>query len=131
MSGLRIGHTEREAASRRLSDHFAKGRLDDEEYAERLDAAWSARTDADLALLFHDLPAQTVAASRPRRPNAQPVARIPRRGSSSLPALLVLAMLAIGGLLVAAVPGWLVVIGVLVLAKVLLCRGRPTCHVRS
>lgn len=52
----RIGDVEREAATTRLGDHYAAGRLDHEEYDERLDAVWSARTRADLDQLFWDLP---------------------------------------------------------------------------
>ncbi|WP_442939946.1 DUF1707 SHOCT-like domain-containing protein [Nocardioides sp. B-3] len=43
----RIGDAERDVATARLGDHFAAGRLDHEEYDERLDAIWSARTSAD------------------------------------------------------------------------------------
>lgn len=52
----RIGNPERERAMEALGDHYAAGRLDHDEYAERLDAAASARTSADLADLFDDLP---------------------------------------------------------------------------
>jgi hypothetical protein len=68
----RIGDAEREGATTRLNNHFAAGRLDHEEYAERLDAIWSARTRADLDQLFWDLPhtPAPVVAARPA-----PVAR--------------------------------------------------------
>ena len=39
-----------------LAGHYADGRLDHEEYDERLDAIWTARTRADLAVIFSDLP---------------------------------------------------------------------------
>lgn len=70
----RIGDAEREAATARLGDHFAAGRLDHEEYDERLDAIWSARTRADLDVLFWDLP-RAAAPVLPERP-----ARTRRRG---------------------------------------------------
>ena len=54
---LRIGNAERERATAALNEHFAQGRLDHDEYGERLDAIWSARTRADLDQLFWDLPA--------------------------------------------------------------------------
>ena len=53
---LRIGDAEREQATSRLADHYAAGRLTTDEHAERLDAAWSARTYRDLEPLFADLP---------------------------------------------------------------------------
>ena len=49
--------------------HYADGRLDHEEYDERLDAIWTARTRADLALLFSDLPRPQ--ASPPREAGAR------------------------------------------------------------
>ena len=53
---LRLGDAEREQASALLRDHYAEGRLDTEEYSERLDAVWAARTRADLRPVFADLP---------------------------------------------------------------------------
>lgn len=64
----RIGDRERESATALLGDHYAEGRLDPEEYAERLDAIWSARTRSDLDQVFWDLPAP--AATAPARPVA-------------------------------------------------------------
>jgi hypothetical protein len=53
---LRIGDAEREAAVQALGEHFAAGRLTKDEYDERADLAWSARTASALAPLFADLP---------------------------------------------------------------------------
>jgi hypothetical protein len=53
---LRVGDAEREQASSLLRDHYAEGRLDTEEYSERLDAVWAATTRADLRPVFADLP---------------------------------------------------------------------------
>lgn len=63
---LRIGDTEREAAARELGEHFAMGRITADEHAERLDRIWSARTAADLAPVFHDLPRPAAARQQPR-----------------------------------------------------------------
>lgn len=100
---LRIGEAEREQATAQLARHYGEGRLDHDEYCERLDAVWTARTSADLALLFTDLPRLPVAppqafADRNRRP---PSSRFPW-----LPAMLVL--LALSVLLEA--PVWLLVV---------------------
>jgi len=54
--GLRIGDAEREEAARELGEHFALGRISAEEHADRLERIWSARTAADLAPVFFDLP---------------------------------------------------------------------------
>lgn len=53
---LRIGDAEREQAAADLGEHFAQGRLTGDEHTERLDRVWAARTRAELAPLFRDLP---------------------------------------------------------------------------
>lgn len=53
---LRIGDAERDEAARELGEHFALGRITADEHSERLDQVWSARTAADLAPAFRDLP---------------------------------------------------------------------------
>jgi hypothetical protein len=70
---MRIGNAEREAAVRVLGEHYAAGRLDAAEYEERTTAAYAARTAADLAPLFNDLPHEqpTVAIA------AQPTVAVP------------------------------------------------------
>jgi hypothetical protein len=52
----RIGDSEREAAVNALGEHYAAGRLTKEEFDERADAAWAARTRSGLWPLFDDLP---------------------------------------------------------------------------
>ena len=52
----RIGDAERDRAATYLQEHMAQGRLDGEEFDERLTKALGAKTAADLAPLFHDLP---------------------------------------------------------------------------
>lgn len=55
-SRLRVGDAERESAAKAIGEHFAAGRLDYAELDERIEAAWRARTRADLDALFVDLP---------------------------------------------------------------------------
>ncbi|MGV1004762.1 MAG: DUF1707 SHOCT-like domain-containing protein [Candidatus Nanopelagicales bacterium] len=52
---LRLTDAERGQASDRLGEHYALGRLDKDEYDERRDAVWSAKTHGDLQPLFSDL----------------------------------------------------------------------------
>lgn len=116
----RIGDAERDVATTRLNDHFAAGRLDHEEYDERLDAIWSARTKADLDQLFWDLP-RSVAPVAPMAP-ARPAMR-PHTRDWRIPMwMLVVAAI----LLVAAldVPWWAWLIGLVVLLKRPWARGR-------
>lgn len=52
----RVSDQARDSAARRLARAYAEGRLEATELDERLDAAWSARTRADLEAVTHDLP---------------------------------------------------------------------------
>ena len=70
-SQVRIGDAERDSALTALGEHYAAGRLTKDELDERMDAAWTARTAADLAILFHDLPALQPAAPPRRRPSPE------------------------------------------------------------
>lgn len=54
--GLRIGDAEREATAASLREHYAHGRLTIEEFQQRLDAAFAAKTEPDLAKITSDLP---------------------------------------------------------------------------
>jgi hypothetical protein len=53
---LRVSDAERAEVADRLSKHYSDGRLDQAEFDERLDQAMKAKTQADLAGLFTDLP---------------------------------------------------------------------------
>jgi len=53
---LRIGDVERDSAIGALGDHFAAGRIDQDEFGSRTDAALAAKTRSDLVRLFSDLP---------------------------------------------------------------------------
>jgi hypothetical protein len=53
---LRVGDAEREAVAAELREHYAQGRLSMEDFNERLDAAYAARTRGDLEKLISDLP---------------------------------------------------------------------------
>lgn len=54
---LRIGTAEREDATRALGEHLAEGRLEMDEYENRVAVAIAAATRADMRPLFDDLPA--------------------------------------------------------------------------
>jgi hypothetical protein len=59
---VRASDRERDAVVQRVQQAFAEGRLDDVEFDERMRAALTARTHADLDALLADLPAETTAA---------------------------------------------------------------------
>lgn len=53
---LRVGDAERQQAVSALGDHYAAGRLDQDEYDTRVQRAYASRTRIDLQGLFGDLP---------------------------------------------------------------------------
>jgi hypothetical protein len=53
---LRVGDAERQQAVTALGEHYAAGRLDQDEYDTRIQAAYAAKTRVDLQGLFGDLP---------------------------------------------------------------------------
>jgi hypothetical protein len=53
---VRVGDAERHEAAGALGEHFATGRLDQQEFDDRVQAAYAARTRVDLQRLFVDLP---------------------------------------------------------------------------
>ena len=101
--GLRIGDADRERAQAKLADHYAAGRLDKDEYDQRLDQIWAARTRAELAPVFLDLPgaprppagtAYSTAAGRARF-NPPPRSRA-RSWASRMPAPLLVLLVVLG-----------------------------------
>jgi hypothetical protein len=87
---LRVSDADRDAVIAELAGHLQEGRLDSEEFGQRLEAAASARTRGDLDTLLADLPRpapspqDTAPARRTRYPVTAPV----------VVAVLVLALLA-------------------------------------
>jgi hypothetical protein len=69
---VRVGDQEREEAVKRLGEHYEAGRLTAEEHTERIGEALQAKTTADLAALFADLPGEKAGAAPrsdgPQRP---------------------------------------------------------------
>jgi hypothetical protein len=76
---LRASDEQRERAAAEIRDHFAAGRLDDDELAERLDAVYRARTQGELRALRADLPALPPAPHQSRAELAERRARLRRQ----------------------------------------------------
>jgi hypothetical protein len=60
--GVRVSDEDRERTAREIRDHFAAGRLSDDELSERLTAVYRARTEDQLVALRSDLPKLPVTA---------------------------------------------------------------------
>ena len=70
---LRLSDSERERASTALGEHFAQGRLDADEHAERHERIWSAKTRGEIPPLFSDLPGGSpLHPAPPRTPGPTP-----------------------------------------------------------
>ncbi|HUB05161.1 MAG TPA: DUF1707 domain-containing protein [Solirubrobacteraceae bacterium] len=53
---LRVSDEQRDRAAQDIREHFAAGRLTDDELSERIQAVYSARTEQELQKLLADLP---------------------------------------------------------------------------
>lgn len=108
-SGIRIGNDERAAAMKALDEHMSAGRLDPEEYGERVAQASVARTRPELDVLFIDLPEpHPFPAPLPPAPaRPRPVAAADRyfqRISGGSPLVRLLVLLVVGLVFLAALP---------------------------
>jgi Domain of unknown function (DUF1707). len=64
---MRASDDDRETVAGRLRDAHAEGRLTIEEFEERLDATYAAKTVGELVVVTRDLPRQVGAAQLPTR----------------------------------------------------------------
>jgi hypothetical protein len=95
---LRVSDADRDRAIAELSEHYQAGRLTTEEFEDRTGRALAARTSADLAALFTDLPRRqasvtSAAASAPASPGRTWPARVPVVPVAILAVVAVLAVL--------------------------------------
>jgi hypothetical protein len=56
LTDLRVSDEQREQAAREIRDHFAAGRLTEDELSDRLSAAYRAKTETELEAIRGDLP---------------------------------------------------------------------------
>ncbi|MFG1793936.1 DUF1707 domain-containing protein [Nocardia sp. NPDC049149] len=89
---IRIGTAEREDAMRRLSDHFAAGRLSVAEFDERSAVIAAAVTRGDVTKVFTDLPEPVTAAAVPAKPKSDSgfLSEWPERVMAVIPILAVI-----------------------------------------
>jgi hypothetical protein len=109
---MRVSDAERAEVTDRLSQHFSDGRLDEAEFHERVDRAMKAKTRADFAGLFDDLPGGDAFASGPAAGSAKPAMAPPppnwptRRRLRHPVLTVVLVVILVNALAHAAVPGF-------------------------
>jgi Domain of unknown function (DUF1707) len=119
---IRASDADRERVTTRLRDHFAEGRLTQDELDERVTAALNAKTLGDLRDLMTDLPEsellQDPARAQPQAAGGR-VVLVPR-GPRLLPLLIMVAFISVlfprSGLVVFAVLQFFLVLALLALA---------------
>lgn len=82
---IRVADDDRERAVVELREHAVAGRLTLEEFSDRVDQAYSARTRGELDLVLRELPAAPLAPARPRRFGIAVMGGINWRGRLRLP----------------------------------------------
>ncbi len=76
---VRISDQERDRAAEEIREHFAAGRLDEDELNERVSAAYAAKTSGELAALRADLPKLPATTAQTRAQLAQRRSQLMRR----------------------------------------------------
>ena len=69
---IRISDADRESVAARLREHFAEGRLTQDELDERISATFSAKTFGDLGPVLADLPGSATMSPWPQARQAPP-----------------------------------------------------------
>ena len=88
-SGASVEDTEREALAKRLSDAFADGRLDQDDYMTSLDVVYGAQQLGELVPVIERLPAAAVETPNIVQGSTLPAGEISTSRNVLLPALLV------------------------------------------
>jgi hypothetical protein len=76
---IRASDAERDQAAAALREHFAAGRLDEDELSQRLEAVYAARTREELVALRDDLPELPLSPAERRAELAEHQAHLRRR----------------------------------------------------
>jgi Domain of unknown function (DUF1707) len=75
----RVSDQEREQAAQEIREHFAAGRLSEEEMSDRLGSAYRAKTDLELSAIRADLPMLPATPAQQKAEVAQRRAHLQRR----------------------------------------------------
>lgn len=122
-SHLRISDHDRDQAAAAIREHFAAGRLNNDEIEERIQAVYAAKTRRELDLLTADLPALPMSAAEVRTVAAQRRSELSRRamqeaGGSFAPFLICTVIWAATGASSVFWPAFLLIAPVAMLARV-------------
>ena len=119
---VRVSDDERERVAREIREHYAAGRLDDDELNERVDAAYAARTRSELDALRADLPALPVTPTEQRADVARRRRELERRllqqsGGALVPFVICTAIWAFAGASGSFWPIWILLIALIPLVR--------------
>ena len=119
---MRASDADRDRAADELREHYAAGRLTAEEFGERLDALYAARTARELEQLRHDLPhlppsPAARGAELQRRQVELRGALLQRAGGSFTPFLICTVIWAASGASGSFWPAWLLIVPIVFLAR--------------
>jgi uncharacterized protein DUF1707 len=116
---LRASDAQRDSAAAEIREHYAAGRLSEDEFTERLDAVYQARTQGELRELRRDLPAlpvnsKTELAERRRQLRGE---LIQETGASLVPFFICTAIWAFSGANGSFWPIWVSLIAIIPLVR--------------
>jgi hypothetical protein len=119
---IRVSDAEREQAAGALREHFAAGRLDEDELAQRLEAVYAARTRDELSAVRGDLPELPLSPGERRAELAERQSQLRRRllqraGASFVPFAICVAIWAAAGAQGAFWPAFLLIAPVLFVGR--------------
>jgi hypothetical protein len=121
-AGLRVSDQQRERAAQEIREHFAAGRLTEEELSERVQAAYAARTDKELADLLADLPKLPVSRRQQKAEIAERRRELQRRllqqsGGGLVPFVICTVIWAASGAHAPFWPAWVLLVVVIPLVR--------------
>lgn len=114
---LRASDEQRDRTAAEIRDHYAAGRLTEDEFNERLDAVYAARTQGELVELRRDLPALSTRnelADRRRRLRGE---LIQETGGAFVPFLICTAIWAFAGAAGSFWPVWLLLLPLIAIVR--------------
>ena len=107
----------RDQAAAEIREHYAAGRLTEDELHERLDAIYQARTQGELRELRRDLPALSPRAEVAERRRRLRGEVIQQTGGAFAPFLICCVIWALAGASGSFWPAWVAIPGLIVLAR--------------
>jgi hypothetical protein len=114
---LRASDEQRDRAAAEIREHYAAGRLTEDEFTERLDSIYKARTQGELAELRRDLPALSARNELAERRRALRGELLQETGGAFVPFLICTAVWAFAGAESDFWPVWLLLLPLIAIVR--------------